>query len=223
MLRMTEQSTIILAPFDAALAADLGEGAPGARVVPPSGMDPVAPGAMWAFIDWLLPEISGLELCRRLRATPSTAGARIFLVLDDNDRDMRGRALKAGADDYLVGPLDAAKVLERIGASAATAGPPRSLLGNGSLQLDRDAYQVRAAGRPVRLRGSEFELLAYLLENPDRVLSRRELIRAVKGENQVEERTVDAWIKRLRQALAGTGVPLPIRTVRELGYVYDSF
>jgi two-component system phosphate regulon response regulator PhoB len=82
---------------------------------------------------------------------------------------------------------------------------------------------VRAGGRPVRLRGGEFELLAYFLENRDRVLSRPELVRALKGGSQVQERTVDAWIKRLREALAGAGVAIPIRTVRELGYVYDSY
>jgi two-component system phosphate regulon response regulator PhoB len=221
---MTETSTIILAPFDDALAGAIGDEMPSACIIPIEQVADIAAGPVWAFIDWLLPETSGLEACRGLRANPRTTNARIFLVLDDADRETQRRALKAGADDYMVGPLDAVGALKRIGrVEPDVADRARAVLTNGPLRLDREAYQVRAGGRPVRLRGGEFELLAYFLENRDRVLSRPELVRALKGGSQVQERTVDAWIKRLREALAGAGVAIPIRTVRELGYVYDSY
>ncbi|RYG96031.1 MAG: hypothetical protein EON57_15715, partial [Alphaproteobacteria bacterium] len=98
-----------------------------------------------------------------------------------------------------------------------------NVLTHGLLKLDREAYQVRAAGSPVPMRPNEFLLLAYFLEHRDRVVSRRELIGALKGEETVDQRTVDVWIGRLRRALIAAKVSDPIRTVRQLGYVYDSF
>jgi len=221
--RMSDRPTIILAPFDADLASEVTRRVPGVEV---GGLDAMADaaGPLCLFVDWLLPETSGLELCRRLRAEPRTADARIFLVIEDDDRETRRRALKAGADDYLLGPLTAASIQARVGDAAAVSSPrAESVLAHGPLKLDRNAYQVRAGGARVPLRPSEFLLLAYFLENRDRVVSRRELIGALKGEESVDERTVDVWIGRLRRALVSARVSDPIRTVRQLGYVYDSF
>ena len=219
---MSEQPTIVVVPFDPALRDELVRRAIAADVVPLAQLD-AASGAVWLFIDWLLPDTSGLELCRRLRAAPETAPARIFLVLEDDDRDSRRRALKAGADDYIVGPLSAEAIRARIGGAAPAKVPPHAPLAHGELRLDRGAYQVRAGSTPVPMSANEFRLLAHFLENRDRVLSRDELIEALKGGEAVNERTVDVWIGRLRRALVAAKVPDPIRTVRQLGYVFDSY
>jgi two-component system phosphate regulon response regulator PhoB len=219
---MSDRPTIILAPFDAGLASDLARRIPAARVGPLDAIAEAA-GPLWLFIDWLLPESSGLELCRRLRAEPRTADARIFLVIEDDDRETRRRALKAGADDYVLGPLTAAAIAARVCEAAPLLPRAEHVLAHGPLKLDREAYQVRAGVSPVPMRPNEFLLLAFFLENRDRVVSRRELIGALKGGDQVDERTVDVWIGRLRRALVSAKVSDPIRTVRQLGYVYDSF
>lgn len=219
---MRDRPTIILAPFDANVAADLARRVPAARV---GALDAITEevGPLWLFVDWLLPESSGLELCRRLRAALRTAEAHIFLVIEDDDREIRRRALKAGADDYVLGPLTAESIAAKVCEPAPL--PPRAenVLTHGLLKLDREAYQVRAAGSPVPMRPNEFLLLAYFLAHRDRVVSRRELIGALKGEETVDQRTVDVWIGRLRRALIAAKVSDPIRTVRQLGYVYDSF
>lgn len=219
---MNDRPTIILAPFDPDLASDVTRCVPGTRV---GGLDAISEptGPLWLFIDWLLPESSGLELCRRLRAQRRTAEACIFLVIEDDDRETRRRALKAGADDYVRGPLTVTSIAARMCEAAPLPARAENVLAHGTLKLDREAYQVRAAGSPVAMRPNEFLLLAFFLENRDRVVSRRELIGALKGEESVDERTVDVWIGRLRRALASAKVSVPIRTVRQLGYVYNSF
>jgi two-component system phosphate regulon response regulator PhoB len=219
---MTDQPTIILAPFDPALAAELARGVPPLRS---GGLDivPEAATPVWLFVDWLLPHTSGLELCRRLRAEPRTAEARIFLVLEDDDRESRRRALKAGADDYLVGPLSAPTIRARLSEASPFAARPDAILTNGMLRLDRDAFQVRAGGNAVPMGPNEFMLLSYFMENRDRVVARDELIGALKGRDAFDVRTVDVWIGRLRRALTKARIPDPVRTVRNLGYVFDSY
>lgn len=219
---MNAPTTIILVPFDPTEAAEYQRALPHLSVA--ASHADRAPGApMCYFIDWLLPDGSGLEFCRRLRADPQTHDARIFLMLDEDDRDTQRRALKAGADDYIVGSLSPAI----IGAKADAPLPPLSRQGTlpaqGRLRLDRESFQVRAGGQPVPMGPNEFRLLAYLMLNCDRVLSRGQLIGALKDGQPVDERTVDVWIGRLRKALATAKVPDPIRTVRQLGYVYNSF
>lgn len=219
---MSDLPTIFLVPYDKALARELENLLPSVQVGDLQLIAATAPPA-WVFVDWLLPDISGLEFCRRLRAETATADVRIFLVIDDTDRETRRRALKAGADDYVVGPLSAAGIHARIREGAPLAARTNAILAHGALQLDREAFQVRAAGKPVPVSPNEFVLLSFFLENRDRVLSRRELIGALKGSSAVEERTVDVWIGRLRRALVAAKVPDPIRTVRQHGYVYDSY
>lgn len=184
-----------------------------------------ASGQVWCFVDWLLPAISGLELCRRLRDNPVTAAAHITLLIEDDDMDTRRRALRAGADDYLVGPLGAARLIERMrharGSAQASGDPERLALGD--ITLDLAAHQMRHRGRPVFLRPNEFQLMAHFIANPDRVYSRASLIdRIGKVAMGIDERTVDVWIGRLRRSLAAHGVPDPLRTVRTLGYVLDT-
>jgi len=217
--------TLLLTAPQAELVVDLARQRPDWNIVslgeaPPASLPP---GKVWGFVDWLCPSISGLELCRRLRDAPATRQARLTMVLDDAALETRRRAIQAGADDYLVGPLSAAQLLERV-ASEGDAPPRRkNQLVNGPLSLDPQAHQVRVDGKVVALRPNEFRLLAHFMENPDQVFSRATLIdRLGKDEVGIDERTVDVWVGRLRRALAAYGAPDPLRTVRSLGYVMDS-
>lgn len=183
------------------------------------------PGPSWCFVDWLLPDMSGIEVVRRLRDSSETRAAHITMVLEAADREERRRALKAGADDYMIGPLDAAALLDRLARYEAASSAPqtRSRLINGDLTLDLAAHQVRFRGQPVAMRPKEFCLLTQFMEHPDQVFSRTALIDRLGGESgEIDERTVDVWVGRLRRALIAAGAPDPLRTVRSLGYVMDS-
>jgi two-component system phosphate regulon response regulator PhoB len=182
-------------------------------------------GRVWVFIDWLLPELSGLELCRRLREADSTRNAHLTIVLESADPDARRRALQAGADDYVVGPLTPEILLDRIdgGVSERPHAVPGKRLQHGELSVDLAAYQARYRGKILPLRPNEFRLLVHFIENPDQVYSRTSLIdRLGKDEQNIDERTVDVWIGRLRRCLRAQSVPDPLRTVRSMGYVLDS-
>ena len=191
----------------------------------PAGPQRLIEGPVCAFVDWVLDDLSGLEMCRRLRADPRTATAHITMVLESCDVDSKRRALAAGADDYVVGPVDRTQVLDRVlalgtGRIAQVSSSPFTL---GDLEIDMPALQARWDGKPIALRPNEFRLLRYFAENADRVLARQELIDGLgKQEPPIDERTVDVWIGRLRRALRDVGAGDPIRTVRSLGYVYDS-
>lgn len=182
-------------------------------------------GRVCAFVDWVMEDMSGLEMCRRLRADPRTGDAHITMILESCDAEDKRRALAAGADDYLVGPVDRTIMLDRVlalgtGRSAYISSTPLRL---GDLEIDMTALQARWAGRPIPLRPNEFRLLRYFAENTDRVLARPDLIEGLgKQDPPIDERTVDVWIGRLRRALRSAGAGDPIRTVRSLGYVYDS-
>jgi two-component system, OmpR family, phosphate regulon response regulator PhoB len=179
-------------------------------------------GSLWCFVDWLLPEISGLELCRRLREHPATREAHITMILEADDPDARRRALRAGADDYLVGPVDVAKLARRLHRPSTVHLPPAQKLQHGALEIDPAAFLARYRGQRIGLAPNEFRLLAHFVENPDRVFTRNSLIGMVGKDNGViDDRTVDVWIGRLRRALKEQGVPDPLRTVRSVGYVFD--
>ena len=191
----------------------------------PRGPQRLIEGPVCAFIDWVLEDLSGLEMCRRLRADPRTADAHVTMVLESCDAEDKRRALAAGADDYVVGPVDRTGVLDRVlalgtGRMAQATNRPFTL---GDLEIDLPALQARWQDKPISLRPNEFRLLRFFGENADRVLSRTELIDGLgKQEPPIDERTVDVWIGRLRRALRQVGAGDPIRTVRSLGYVYDS-
>lgn len=189
-----------------------------------SGADTVE-GKVWAFIDWICPQMSGLELCRRLRETGPTRRAHLTMVLESGDMESRRRALQAGADDYLLGPLDAERLLERVDAVGGdiAAMPARQVYRHGTLAVDCTAHQVRHDGSVIALRPNEFRLLVHFLEHPDQVFSRQALIDSLgKHALGIDERTVDVWIGRLRRSLVAAGASDPLRTVRSLGYVLDS-
>lgn len=226
-MMMSASPVILLAPGEPALQERVGALRPGMSVhcsgseLPASRLS----SPLFAFVDWLLPELSGLEYCRRLREAEATRHAHITLVLESPDTDARRRALAAGADDYMVGPLTPEALLARIDGAS-----PEGLRANGTQRLrqgeitvDLAAFQVRHQGRVVPLRPNEFRLLVHFIENPDQVFSRSSLIdRLGKDSGLIDERTVDVWIGRLRRALRAQGVPDPLRTVRSLGYVMDS-
>lgn len=222
---MQSTHTILLTAPSAGLSAEILREHPAWRVVDLGDLPPKGemPGKVWAFVDWLCPSLSGLELCRRLRESEATRNAHLTMVLEAADDDARRRALQAGADDYLVGPLDVEKLLARVDAFAHAAAPTRQRLSHGNLAIDLNAHQVRIDGAVVPLRPNEFRLLVHFLENPDQVFSRDVLIeRLGKHALGIDERTVDVWIGRLRRTLIAKGAPDPLRTVRSLGYVLDS-
>jgi two-component system phosphate regulon response regulator PhoB len=227
---MSEPGTVILMNGQPELLAVLADRMPSLRVLTAGSQAPARrmEGRTWCFVDWLLPDLSGLEMCRRLRDAPATAHSHITMILDDDDTEARRRALRAGADDYVLAPLTAELLLDRLkrhggngGAANGSSSPPR--LAHGSLTLDLSAHQVRWQGRAVPLRPNEFKLLAHFIEHPDQVLSRTGLIEMLgKDSDIIDERTVDVWVGRLRRGLKAHGVPDPLRTVRSLGYVLDS-
>ncbi|KHK90637.1 response regulator transcription factor [Novosphingobium malaysiense] len=186
---------------------------------------PLIEGALWVFIDWVLPEMSGLELCRRLRADPLTSHAHVTMVLEEDNIEDRKRALRMGADDYMVGPLARNALLDRVlGANIGESeGNGLRVVEHGELAVDVAAFQARWRGKPIPLMPNELRLLRYFIEHPGRVFSRAQLIAALgKQEPPVDERTVDVWIGRLRRALKTAGAGNPLRTVRSLGYVFDT-
>lgn len=182
-------------------------------------------GPAWAFVDWVMDDMAGLEMCRRLRADSRTGTSHIIMVLEADDPEDRRRALRAGADDYMIGPLDRTRVLDRV-LAAEPQFQHRHAAGRfelGDLSIDMAALQARWAGKPIVLPPNEFRLLRFLAENPDRVLTREELIAGLgKQEPPLDARTVDVWIGRLRRALKAAGAGNPLRTVRSLGYAFDT-
>lgn len=226
---MTEAATILLTSPDPGLVAGLLGLRPELSIIElgdPSqaSLTAGAESPMWAFVDWLLPEFSGLELCRRLREVEATRTAHLTMVLENGDTESRRRALAAGADDYIVGPLTAERVLARVhGAAPDHLAHGGQRLRHGDLVIDPAAFQARFRGQVLPLRPTEFRLLIHFLAYPDQVFSRAGLIRHLgKEAGKVDERTVDVWIGRLRRGLRAHGVPDPLRTVRSLGYVLDS-
>jgi len=182
-------------------------------------------GPMWAFVDWVMDDLAGLEMCRRLRADLRTSDAHVTMVLENDDVEDRRRALRAGADDYMIGPLDRRAVLDRVLALQSHQQKRHSVqrVELGDLAIDLAALQARWAGRVIQLRPNEFRLLRFFAENPNHVHSRADLIGGLgKLDPPLDERTVDVWVGRLRRALKGAGAGNPLRTVRSLGYVFDA-
>lgn len=183
---------------------------------------------MFALVGWLLPAMSGLEMCRRLRDRAETAEAHITMVLDADDEAARRRAMSAGADDYTLAPLDADAVIARIEdlARARPAVMPmrRSshTLVHGGLEVDPAAFMVRHANRAVRLRRNEFDILMHFMRRPNQVLSRAALVDEIGKGGMIGERTVDRRIARLRKTLCDHAIEDPIRTVYGVGYVFDT-
>lgn len=188
------------------------------------GSLPLIDGVLWAFIDWILPDISGLEVCRRLRCDPMTAQAHLTMILGEEDVALRRAALTAGADDYMMGPVTRSAILDRVMARRMVDRDSQTVssLKLGELTVDVAAFRARVGGKAVDLMPNEFRLLRFLVEHPGRVFTRSQLIAALgKHDAPVDERTVDVWIGRLRRALRSSGAGDMLRTVRSVGYVLD--
>jgi two-component system phosphate regulon response regulator PhoB len=172
-------------------------------------------------LDWMLPGISGLELCRRLRNGRAARNIPIIMMTARSEESDRIRGLTTGADDYIVKPFSIPELIARIRAILRRSNPERiaDLLISADIQLDREAHRVTRGGREVRLGPTEFRLLEFMMESPGRVFSRAQLLDAVWGRDvYVDERTVDVHIGRLRKALNRGRDNDPIRTVRGAGY-----
>jgi two-component system phosphate regulon response regulator PhoB len=175
-------------------------------------------------LDWMLPGVSGIELCRRWRSREETARTPIIMVTARGEEEERVRGLATGADDYITKPFSMPELVARIQALLRRANPQlvATLLKAGDLELDRQSHRVRRAGREVHLGPTEYRLLEYLMRHPGRVYSREQLLDGVWGnEVYVDERTVDVHVGRLRKAIIRGREADPIRTVRGAGYAFD--
>ena len=175
-------------------------------------------------LDWMIEGISGIEVCRRLRRLPETANVPIIMLTARGEESDRIRGLETGADDYVTKPFSPRELVARVGAvlrrvRPALAGEQLSFAG---IEMDLVAHKVRRDGVTVTLGPTEFRLLRHFLENPRRVFSRERLLDSVWGhDSEIELRTVDVHIRRLRGAINVDGKPDLVRTVRSAGYALD--
>ena len=178
-----------------------------------------APDAI--ILDWMIENISGIEVCRRLRRSPETANVPIIMLTARGEEEDRIRGLETGADDYVTKPFSPRELIVRLAAILRRTRP--ALAGKTwkieDLELDPAAHRVRRSGQEVPLGPTEFRLLQHFMERPGRVLSRAQLVTGVWGQDSdIEERTVDVQVKRLRAAINAPGGKDMIRTVRSAGY-----
>jgi two-component system phosphate regulon response regulator PhoB len=175
-------------------------------------------------LDWMLPKVSGIEVCRRLRGRSETRNVPIIMLTARGEESDRIRGLDTGADDYIVKPFAMSELSARIRAVLRRIRPGLAddRITVGDIVIDRVAHRVKRQGKEVHLGPTEFRLLDYLMQHPGRVFSREQLLDAVWGSDvYVEARTVDVHIGRLRKALNGDVDGDPIRTVRSAGYSLD--
>ena len=175
-------------------------------------------------LDWMLPGLSGIELCRRWRSREETARTPIIMITARGEEEERVRGLATGADDYVVKPFSMPELVARIQALLRRSSPQlvSNVLKAGDLELDRQSHRVRRNGRDLHLGPTEYRLLEYLMRHPGRVYSREQLLDGVWGNDvYVDERTVDVHVGRLRKAINRGRETDPIRTVRGAGYAFD--
>ncbi|MEG1028567.1 phosphate regulon transcriptional regulator PhoB [Brevundimonas sp. NPDC003935] len=175
-------------------------------------------------LDWMLPKLSGIEVCRRLRGRAETRNLPIIMLTARGEETDRVRGLDTGADDYMTKPFSMTELTARIRAVLRRIRPGLAddRINHADIVIDRVAHRVRRAGKEVHLGPTEFRLLDHLMKHPGRVFSREQLLDAVWGSDvYVEARTVDVHVGRLRKALNVEGTVNPIRTVRSAGYSLD--
>jgi two-component system phosphate regulon response regulator PhoB len=176
-------------------------------------------------LDWMLPQMSGLEVCRQLRRRPATRDLPVIMVTARTDDQDAVRGLNTGADDYIAKPFSMDALLARIRAllRRSNALPVKGQVTFHDITMDLVSHRVQRNGRPVHLGPTEFRLLEFLMQHPRRVFSREELLDAVWGRDiHVEPRTVDVHIRRLRKSINATGELDIVRTVRAAGYALDT-
>lgn len=176
-------------------------------------------------LDWMIEGISGLEVCRRLRRKERTGHVPIIMLTARGEESDRIRGLDTGADDYVTKPFSPRELMSRVGAVLRRVRPALAgeMLSYADIEMDVTAHKVRRSGKPVQLGPTEFRLLRHLLEQPGRVFSRERLLDAVwQHDPDIDARTVDVHVRRLRKALNEGGKPDLIRTVRSAGYSLDA-
>jgi two-component system phosphate regulon response regulator PhoB len=175
-------------------------------------------------LDWMIPGLSGIELCRRIRLRPETSRTPIIMLTARGEETERVRGLATGADDYMVKPFSVAELVARVKAILRRSRPETltSVLAAGDIELDRETRRVRRSTREIHLGPTEFKLLEFLMRSPGRVFSREQLLDGVWGRDvYVDERTVDVHVGRLRKSINRGTSKDPIRTVRGAGYSFD--
>lgn len=176
-------------------------------------------------LDWMLPTLSGIEVCRRIRRRPEARNVPIVMLTARGEEADRVRGLNSGADDYVVKPFSPAELVARIRAVLRRLRPAfgDETLHYADLRMDLAAHKVTRDGAQIHLGPTEFRLLRHLMEHPGRVFTREQLLDSVWGPDIfIETRTVDVHVRRLRRALNGDRRPDLIRTVRSAGYALDA-
>ncbi|MBB3911104.1 phosphate regulon transcriptional regulator PhoB [Sphingomonas desiccabilis] len=176
-------------------------------------------------LDWMVEGLPGIEVCRRLRRAPETANVPIIMLTARGEEEDRVRGLETGADDYVTKPFSPRELVARVKAVLRRVRPALAgeTLSYADIEMDTVGHKVRRAGELVPLGPTEFRLLKHFLQHPGWVFSRERLLDAVWGrDTEIETRTVDVHIRRLRKAINGEGMPDIIRTVRSAGYALDA-
>ncbi len=176
-------------------------------------------------LDWMLPKISGIEVCRRIRSKPETRNMPVIMLTARSEEADRIRGLDTGADDYLTKPFSTNELIARVRAVLRRIRPglAEDKVTVGDIEIDRVSHRVVRGEKEIHLGPTEFRLLDHLIQHPGRVFSREQLLNAVWGSDVfVEVRTVDVHIGRLRKALNKYKQGDPIRTVRSAGYALDA-
>jgi two-component system phosphate regulon response regulator PhoB len=176
-----------------------------------------------ALVDWMLPDMSGLELTRMLKRDETYGDLAIIMLTARAEERDKVSGLEGGADDYVTKPFSPRELIARIQAVLRRSGAPEDeMVSAGVLELDTAGHRVLSAGREIRLGPTEYRLLQFLMTHPERVYSRAQLLDRVWGANvYVEERTVDVHVRRLRKALSDAGADEYIQTVRGAGYRFS--
>lgn len=175
-------------------------------------------------LDWMIEGQSGIEVCRQLRRKPETAGIPIIMLTARGEEEDRLRGFETGADDYVSKPFSSKELVARVNAVLRRMRPALAgeTLTVGDIEMDTVTFRVKRGGEPVPIGPTEYRLLRHLMQHPDRVFSREQLLDAVWGlDSDIELRTVDVHVRRLRKALNADSGTDPIRTVRSAGYALD--
>ena len=175
-------------------------------------------------LDWMIEGMAGIEVCRLLRGKPETAALPIIMLTARGEETDRLRGLDTGADDYVTKPFSPKELVARVAAVLRRLRPalPEARLAAGDIEMDLVAHKVRRGGEPVHLGPTEYRLLRFLMENPGRVFARDRLIQRIWGdESEIQEKTINVSIRRLREALNAGGRSDVIRAVRSAGYMLD--
>jgi two-component system, OmpR family, phosphate regulon response regulator PhoB len=175
-------------------------------------------------LDWMLPLVSGIEVCRQIRRMPQTRTLPVVMLTARGEEADRVRGLDSGADDYIAKPFSLRELAARLRAvmRRAQPGAAEETLQFGDVTMDLAGHRVSRSNKPIHLGPTEFRLLRHLMQHPGRVFSREQLLDAVWGHDvYVEARTVDVHIRRLRKALNADGGGDLVRTVRSAGYALD--